>query len=191
LLPLAKQQEPVRAWKYAVLLYDAQQPFCGIGFGGSYSSVSVSGHFYNEDLGPPVYGTYSDISDEPAEHIRRCDCGFHGLMAPPATDDDERLWLLEVELYGTVIECEFGYRATKQRVISVIPPYCCRYHPVADNLMVTSRKLVLPDCDYHKLGLFMRRQCGSFLKSVNVDDIRSLLRGIEVQLHRPNMKGKT
>lgn len=51
-----------------------------------------------------------------------CSCGFYALKE--SVKPTEGI-VLEVELYGTVIVCERGYRAERQRVLGVTLPAKC------------------------------------------------------------------
>jgi hypothetical protein len=68
---------------------------------------------------------------EPAKQHGRPDpdnsCGFYAWKADSDLPWQVGTWLLEVDLYGTVIEHESGYRAQKQRVLSIspVPGFLC------------------------------------------------------------------
>lgn len=62
----------------------------------------------------------------PGPHLLdACTCGFYALKSRDAAVRYGHGVLLEVELSGRVLVCEYGYRAACQRIISVIMPGRC------------------------------------------------------------------
>lgn len=113
--------EPVRGWKVAPVTRMPDGSVFFDGFGTQYGVEAVARcnkHF--------VTGWRSSHA-EPAPY-EGCECGFYAY-------NDRRLigehvqpgcGLLEVEMYGKVLRFEKGYRAEKQRVLSVtVRPECC------------------------------------------------------------------
>lgn len=116
-LPVRESDETIRAFKLAYLILDGTRPrFCGIGQG--------SDHRYGvEEVAVCVRRTYLSYRfDYEEDHCASIPnpshtCGFYAVPEPPEAGD--HAVVLEVELYGTVIVHEHGYRAEKQRVLSV------------------------------------------------------------------------
>lgn len=116
-------EEVPRGWKVAQVLLgpEGQVRLAGVAIGGSYAvedrAVCVLGRRHT----PPAL---------------TCECGFYAfrdreraldLMARRMGWDHTIVVrvMLEVDLTGTVIECEYGYRAEQQRVLELrILPWC-------------------------------------------------------------------
>lgn len=111
-LPIEKRDEPIRAWRSAakVEVKNGVVLFTGI-TGPKYTMDDRAICLYN-----PAGHHWTDIP------IFRCTCGFHA-MKPKwmLTDAERERWpiLLEVELYGRVLEAKLGYRAQHQRILQV------------------------------------------------------------------------
>lgn len=115
-----KRADPVRGWKASALQLHIENNWQlhaqfvsqnGVGF----KQTDVAEHSATFGFHP-----------HPAEKFKvDCSCGFY------AVHDDKKPeyfgWLLEVDLYGTVIEGSNGwYRASKQRVLSATMPVACQ-----------------------------------------------------------------
>jgi hypothetical protein len=132
--PHEKRDEPIRALKAAYLIvrpdgiafsplncsdgsrwYGPQavaQCFCA----GTISSLAASGGYFPGSL----FGGLS--FGEPHPHPGRdTSCGFYAWKLDAPFPWSAGTWLLEVDLYGRVVEHEQGYRAQKQRVLSISP----------------------------------------------------------------------
>jgi len=118
----AQRDEPVRAWKLAKLVRGGRGDghgvvrFEGLVFPARYDVTSTFECLCW--LSPP-----SDLRHKlPRSNST---CGFHavspGEINMAAFGSIENLWLLEVDLWGRVIRHTTGYRASRQRVLSVRP----------------------------------------------------------------------
>lgn len=122
-----QQDEPITAWKQARLAFAGGRyyfmPLTGAG-GSGYDAEAVA-RCETTDWSLSI-SLYSSWGTGPTPHTAPsldCRCGFYALTEPP--EQDPALCLLEVDLYGRVIVCEKGYRAEKQRVLSVtVSPRC-------------------------------------------------------------------
>lgn len=93
-----------------------------------------------------TYGTSSN-HDAPAPE---CTCGFYALPPDlPATYEHAGTVTLLVELSGTVIEHEKGYRAGHQRVIGCEIPPCPYCGAQAEAVLVSERQMVEAVCANH------------------------------------------
>jgi hypothetical protein len=122
-LPVVKQDDPIKATKYAKLCLDkAGKPyFAGVGYG----------QYYTESEAVCAKGKTHQVPDP------GCTCGFWvGTRKESKLSEwNARQVALEVELAGTVLECApdgtpdtddpWGYRAQWQRVLSVSLPAQC------------------------------------------------------------------
>jgi hypothetical protein len=115
-IPTDKQDEPIQAWKgvnikCAIDVHSGklELTFRGTGNGGSYDVPN----------GVMDCASYNHTVPE-----LECVCGFYAVTDP--VDILGTCWTAEVELYGTVIVGdEGGFRAQKQRVLSLTPyAYC-------------------------------------------------------------------
>lgn len=132
-LPEVEQEEPIRTWKQAALvrngqnvelrpmaitkatiLPDAEATCASYGSNAAFLAASLGDHHQCPKPG--------------------CTCGFYAYKERPAPATNAfpytNSWgtntvILEVELSGTVIECETGYRAQYQRVLGVHIPGRC------------------------------------------------------------------
>jgi hypothetical protein len=129
-LPAVQQDEPVRASKAAYLLMNENGvSFAALNRGRSYGPQSVAQCHCNDrsmwhsltftGIYPPDYG------GPPAEYHEKptptSKCGFYAWKPGVPFPWQAGTWLLETDLYGTVIEHEHGWRAQKQRVLSISP----------------------------------------------------------------------
>lgn len=108
-LEVVKQTEPVKAWKLASgvdltnkVIYPINQP----------SPYKFEDH---AGCNKEIMG-HSALS--PDEH---CHCGFYAVKNLNSSELYEGTFILEVELYGKIIEGELGYRAQYQRVLDIFP----------------------------------------------------------------------
>lgn len=122
-VPVRQQAEPIVAWKRArieVDVYEGRPALCGVVY-GRYQPVDVARHCNG------ITGSATARSGLPDPHPAPrldCHCGFHGVPKDRLIDayvdyQTASCADLEVELYGTVIACERGWRAEKQRVLAV------------------------------------------------------------------------
>lgn len=102
-----------------------------------------------------------------------CSCGFYALSAKP-TSAEHGWFIANVELFGTVIEGEFGWRASRQRVLSLEVFRTCQAadgecDQSADGFQVGRGGKVWPVCAKHApLGVSsladIRAQVGTEVK---------------------------
>lgn len=112
---VSRQDEPIRARKAAGLcVQDGRLRFCGFTLGGTYGADAVASH-ENVLLGGD--GGKPHTSPDPTGRCRLC--GFYALSEfnTPAKV------VLDVELFGTVVVHQKGWRASRQRVL------VCWLHP--------------------------------------------------------------
>jgi len=103
-------------------------------------------------------------------------CGFYAWKPGQPFQWAAGTWLLEVDLYGQVIEHERGYRAQKQRVLRISPvpeaicepPFTLSYHPGEGHVTASCAACPPPPAPSHQ---------------VSVDRLRRLL-NVEVDLER-------
>lgn len=103
-------------------------------------------------------------------------CGFYAWKPGQPFPWTAGTWLLEVDLYGQVIEHERGYRAQKQRVLRISPvpeaicepPFTLSYHPGEGHVTASCAACPPPPAPSHQ---------------VSVDRLRRLL-NVEVDLER-------
>jgi len=113
--PRRTAEEPIKAWKVAQLvkhplLNNGVAVFTGVGYG---------------NLSP--YGVEAEAEcpkrfDGPSHSMFTCTCGFYAVKDRRVAENmlgPDDVVLLEVELYGTVLHFEDGYRAQHQRVMAV------------------------------------------------------------------------
>ena len=150
-VPLRDAEEPIRAWKRANLVIE--RGLVRFGAMGVDERYSVDGHahcssqyrlsslWWGEARVP--HGATPSLS---------CRCGFY---AWTERDDAFKVYptaaLLEVDLFGTVIVHERGYRASRQRVLAVwLPKTCASSLCAADATEVAEvDKQVLGFCSQH------------------------------------------
>lgn len=108
-IPHTESTEYILAWKGAAYIDWRKTPpeFHGL-FHGIYTVDAVA-----------------ECGVSPGRHEApdvNCCCGFYGVKDWHILDyDDRTAYYMEVEFYGTVVVCERGYRAQKQRILAV---YC-------------------------------------------------------------------
>jgi len=103
-------------------------------------------------------------------------CGFYAWKPGQPFPWTAGTWLMEVDLYGRVVEHERGYRAQKQRVLRISPvpeafcepPFALSYFPGDGRVTVSCLTCPPPQAPSH---------------SVSADRLRSLL-NVEVDLER-------
>ena len=98
--------------------YGAQdEAACYCGNGGYYGAYAIS----------VLMGAAATAPVSHPRPGRDTSCGFYAWKPGEPVPWQEKAWLLEVDLYGRVIEHERGYRAQKQRVLRISPfvPVLC------------------------------------------------------------------
>lgn len=123
-LEVIQQQEPIKAWRNLKLLAN--------GFSVYLSPLNTQFGAFRADEQKAqchAYQMYYGIlgSKRPDPHDApglKCDCGFYAVKERTSVQPGGVL--AEVDLYGTVIEHELGYRAEYQRVLSlrISQQYC-------------------------------------------------------------------
>jgi hypothetical protein len=122
-LETVQKAEPVIGWKIINLEYT--RPFWEI--------ATHQGVAHHDGI-PPVKGIarcggmanydegrdYALVSDHSTEEFLACSCGWYAQKSHKRVTGGG--WLAKVRLYGRVIECTDGYRATKQDILEVWPP---------------------------------------------------------------------
>lgn len=150
-LPRRTSDEPIRAWKQATIILHCGMP--------CFAGVTSSGTRYSSDAYAEctagwrraIYSGFGSYSGPPTHRmgpVLDCSCGFYAMA------EDEKPTegiVLEVELYGTVIVCERGYRAQRQRVLGVtLPKMCANALCTADACLVAFVDDTLAGlCDEH------------------------------------------
>lgn len=80
-----------------------------------------------------------------------CSCGFYALNTAPLAPEYGR-FIAEVELFGKVIEGEYGWRASRQRVLSLQAfQTCVKCTVTAVGFRVARKGNVVPVCHSHSL----------------------------------------
>ncbi len=153
-LPTERIQESVRAWKRARLRVDGGTlRFEGTGVPHTYSVEDTAVH-------SPSYSTGADPHPSPDPNFACRTCGFYAMSDRNALPILRWEYVnstldLEVELSGTIIEYEKGYRAQRQRVLAVwVDRHCgvCRSvsdappAATAEGLRVVEGNYVVPSC---------------------------------------------
>lgn len=91
-----------------------------------------------------AYGESHSAPDED------CQCGFYAFRTdvpmPAHTRPRTNQWLLEVRISGKVVVHENGYRAERQRVVSVSPPSRCACERGAPTVVVAQGRAVSALC---------------------------------------------
>jgi hypothetical protein len=117
------QPVPIRAWKAAHIAFDGfSLRFRGIAIPLSYDAESSTFECFCGGI-PEVRHKTPDVDSS---------CGWYALNTAELVrkqykrsftlpDTFSPPWLLEVDLWGTVIKCSKGYRASRQRVLSARP----------------------------------------------------------------------
>lgn len=116
----------IRAQKRGNLTDFGDKPFTGrfanVNYGVEATAICAGRGWaasYHECCAAP-----EDAGRHPAPHPD-CSCGFHAHLHGPQMCCTGPGWLFEVELHGKVVEHEDGYRAQRQRVLSVTPSSTC------------------------------------------------------------------
>ena len=141
------QAEPIRAWKRADLAVchapdvPAEVHFEGIGIATHYGPDATAYH--------PGYDDHGDhAAPDPTGGCRQC--GFWAKSDRGEIDDCSGIATLEVELFGTVVEHERGWRASRQRVLCVWVDHdcarCCDPNAKATGFWVDSADNLSPRC---------------------------------------------
>lgn len=162
-LPTHEQDEAIRAWKVAKLIVsNGRLMFMPLAHGWPYGIETVAHCDSSRN--------YPWSSNPLPPHVvpeASCSCGLYALKdRDEAERDSHQRVLLEVELYGSVVVHESGYRAEKQRVLCVwVPRRCASWLCAKDATVLAATKgsatiyasyrsttvtdLVLPLCDEH------------------------------------------
>ncbi len=119
-LPIDEIDEPLRAYKFAEVR------------GTTRPQVHPSGKFWRRayDHREPATAVCHRRGGHAAPSVE-CSCGFHAVTEmhtlPDVTEHHEHMVVLEVELGGTVIEHEQGYRGEQQTVLAMRFPETCTH----------------------------------------------------------------
>lgn len=106
-----KQAEPIRAWRGLRLVADdSTVGMFSVNYGGQFVADEAHARCAANDYGMSIHGSHHSAPGP------LCRCGFYGVKS--ITDCIGNV-VAEVDLYGTIIEHEAGYRAEYQRVLSV------------------------------------------------------------------------
>ena len=137
-LPERRTQETVTAWKRArlVVTWDGNLRFCGVMAQQEYGVEAEAVHLQSAG------GFYAVNHDHPSPDptFRWCHvCGFYGMNKDAYLETLSREYGdstldLEVELSGTIIAYELGYRAQRQRVLAVWVDRECRLCRLGQNV---------------------------------------------------------
>lgn len=123
-----KGADALRGWRGAGLSVVGKTLRLGaINYGNGNFSVEAEAKCVREDRSDWTIWTQALPSPAPKGHEvphPDCTCGFYATKE--RADADQWNVMLDVEVSGTVISHEKGYRASKQRVLQVIIP-CCAY----------------------------------------------------------------
>jgi hypothetical protein len=138
-LPVRQSDTCVKAWKIARINITPLVPK-GIGFWPMFHNVPYTAErnvFQCDCAADARIGYYAyggTVTGIPHEHIDRDNgrCGWYGMKSLELLlketqrcesnfSGDPRLWVLECEFYGRTISAATGYRAEKQRVLSIRP----------------------------------------------------------------------
>jgi hypothetical protein len=182
LFPASSGQEPFRAWKLAFICKLARNiMFRAITRHAYYSASRQQFTCGCPDAEFPPLRVPHDKPLVSAD----CSCGWYAMKNKAdclqtyntrmaGSPDEMNAWLLEVDLWGTVIEGERGYRGEYQRVLSVQPAgqpevavsqekqlyllgCSILYRPILPSLMQRPLKPMLPVADLaSKLGTEVR-----------------------------------
>lgn len=130
-LPVRHQAEPLRGYKLAKLIRVMEQPKNELVVNGTpcrgdeivFAGAVGNGMPYRVDDTAHCYKALHEAADPD------CSCGFYAMKKPsrvhPMLQGEDVI--LEVELFGRVICCESGYRAERQRVLSVTVARHCTF----------------------------------------------------------------
>lgn len=143
-----EDDQPILAHRAAKLRFD--------GTDKHWASVTDYGHPFGVDADAKCrkdYPYFTNPFGSGKSHTAPdvdCFCGFYALPSDlPATYEDATTVTLLVELSGTVIEHEKGYRAAHQRVIGCELPPCPYCGAQADAVLVSERQMVEAVCQHH------------------------------------------
>jgi hypothetical protein len=115
--------EPIRAWKTGGIRLNVEG-------GAVFVPAAHTRAFYHAiDTAVCTVCKEDDRHDAPKLD---CTCGFYAMKTREGVDWHGPLY--EVELYGRVIEGEFGYRAEKQRVLCAHLPETCKCGKACDSI---------------------------------------------------------
>lgn len=133
-----KQEEPIVAWKEAIVTGHNRSPgsLADTGRGERHQSVLVGTGYYAVHFPEAYAGCLSDgfnfmcTQDDPVwiERSRRdkhkspnenCSCGFYARNVQTTLFPQGGLAILKVELAGKILAAQWGYRAEWQRILEV------------------------------------------------------------------------
>lgn len=134
LLPVYKSEEPIRAYKVADIVlseYTSAEDAAKY-LHGTYTideipktrgakfrpSARMSLNYTADDVATCMQRQRNDPSHSKIPAVT-CGCGFYAWKGIHMIDTYSNSAKLEVDLLGKVIECEYGYRAARQRVMRV------------------------------------------------------------------------
>lgn len=143
-----KQADPLRGWKIATLRFAAGQGlFCPLNSqAGPYKAEEAQATCANGYRSIGSYSLTGERYGSPPHYagpVLECSCGFYAHKARADAEAPIGYAMLEVDLYGTVIEHETGYRAGKQRVLSAeVSPRC--YYCPDDGVMLGIMGIEVP-----------------------------------------------
>lgn len=142
---------PILAHRIARLRFDGKQPFASLNEGGRFG-IDADAICTRWDNGfrrqiAVSYGMRAERHDAPS---LGCACGFYALPSDiePWDEGSDYVTLL-VELSGTVIEHEKGYRAQHQRVVECQIPACPFCRRQADVVLAQDAQMGSVACTAH------------------------------------------
>lgn len=142
---------PILAHRAAGLtVMPTSAPFMTVSGKGSFG-VDTEAHCAAQRYYDVKYGSDRSRKDRHKAPGVNCECGLYALptdLAP--TYEGPSYVTLMVELSGTVIECERGYRAEHQRVIECQIPPCAYCGRQADLIVVNKFQMEQATCAAHK-----------------------------------------
>jgi hypothetical protein len=168
-LPHIKLDEPIRArkevciyWNHRHNRYVVAGPIMG-----------SKDQFYT---GQPARCHASNQKNQNRHHMfpeeipgEECTCGYYALKASALLNN----WVADVELYGKIVECEYGFRAQKQRIMRLSPGKCsCGRASVCGIKILQSsvysmQQRVIATCSFLCAGEGLRYHLVSFEHLVN------------------------
>lgn len=150
-LPTREQEEPIKGFKLANVRFSSGR-YMFLALRG-HSSYGIEGTASCERVSLSGFGTTA-FGEPHAAPAVGCRCGFYAVPEPGDlyNTDYEYLaapFLLELDLFGRVVVHEKGYRAEKQRVLSVKTQRRCYYCAANASLLALMGDSVCPMCDRH------------------------------------------
>jgi hypothetical protein len=140
-LPVEKSDMPILAHRSASLLFNGDtKPF---------GSVAADGVFGLDSHARCRCGMYQGSTHSKVPAIEGA-CGFYALpIDKEATYPGKEYVTLQVELYGRVLVCDYGYRAQFQRVVECQLPPCPYCNRKAEYLHIVGDRLREATCEQH------------------------------------------